>query len=224
MRLLAVKRGMYFARVLSLIGLATAASVVLPSVSLAQVTNFTDFSVDIVMGRTAVLSSDGNTVLSSVSNLGTSRPGLLPLDFAQQIAADPRCLSPVYIQTNIENLVGSDDYDYLLAGESLSTTGALFNVDSIAVITSGDVFTNVANDLINSLPSAALTNQIFEIISLRNNHQYTFSGGNGATEIVAAVNVNFYEEDIMVSIPEPSSFLLLASGLAILACHGKRRR
>ena len=78
-----MRRDVNHVRALLLIGFTTVASVVLPGLSHAQVTNFTEFNVDIVMGRSAVLSFDGNTVLSSASNLGVSMPGLLSLDLAQ---------------------------------------------------------------------------------------------------------------------------------------------
>ena len=121
--------------------------------------------------------------------------------------------------------MGPDDFDYLLAGESLSPAGALLIVASNVVITSGDVFTNVTNDLLNSLPSSAFSNQIVVIFSFPYSRQYSLSAGNGATEIVAVVNVSFYEEDIVASVPEPSSFLLLASGMALVGCaYGCRKR
>lgn len=182
-------------------------------------TNVTAFCIDVVLGTNTVKTAEG-AVLFTESDLAVST--VIPLDLAQAIATDP--VVPLAIQTSIGSLVGTTDYPFLIAAgsppaELLDHTGTVGTF-------SNDVFTVVSNDL----TSVSVLGEVLksESITLVATDSYQIDGINPITseELPGLIDVKFYTECLLESVPEPATWMLVMAGAAALmvATAGSRRQ
>jgi hypothetical protein len=171
-------------------------------------TNVIEFSVDVVLG-TDTVETAGGAVVFAASDLAVST--VVPLDLAQAIASDP--VVPSAIQNSIGSLVGTTGYPFLIAGGS-SPTELLDHEGNVGTF-SDDVFTIVSNDLASVALGEVLKS---ESITLVGSDSYQIDGINPATsyDVTGWINVNFYTECLVESVPEPATWGLVVVGVAAL--------
>lgn len=199
------------------LALAIASTVWVGEDARAVDTNVTVFSIDVVLGTGTLLSAEG-TVEFAESDLAIST--IIPLDLAQAIGSDP--VVPPAIQASIGSLVGTTDYPFLIAAGS-PPAELLDHLGNVGTF-SADVFTLVSNDL----TSVSLLGEVLksETITPVASDSYQIDGIDPVTseEVPGLIDVNFYTECLVESVPEPATWVLVVGAAALMVTVVRSRR